>query len=257
MARYAQGTEVSQDRSVAEIRATENHRRLSPRQLVPHGYGRLDSILDTRRSRVEHRPSEESQPLCALVAPSWGPTCLLETLGVQLTHLLLQSDFEVIVRPHPMTVRKSPSVIDELRSAFDRESRFSLETDIASQESLHRADVMISDWSGAALDYAFGLERPVLFVDTERKINNPAYSEIGIVPFEESVRTEIGEVVDPASLADVVPAVRRLFADRQSFVERIAEVRTRNVFNVGTSGSAGASAILEISRQLRTGESRS
>ena len=32
---------------------------------------------------------------------------------------------------------------------------------------------MVSDWSGVAMEFAFGLERPVLFIDVPRKTNNP------------------------------------------------------------------------------------
>mgnify|MGYP003326545469 CR=1 FL=1 len=46
---------------------------------------------------------------------------------------------------------------------------------MSTQESLHRSDLMISDWSGAALDYALGLNKPVLFIDVPRKVNNLDY----------------------------------------------------------------------------------
>ena len=68
---------------------------------------------------------------------------------------------------------------------------------------------MVSDWSGAALEYAFGLERPVLFVDVARKVNNPDYEALGIEPFEVGIRERIGRVVAPDDLAAIVPAVAR------------------------------------------------
>ena len=45
------------------------------------------------------------------------------------------------------------------------------------------------------MEYAYGFEKPVLFIDLPRKINNPAYSQLGIEPMELSVRNEIGKVV--------------------------------------------------------------
>ena len=38
--------------------------------------------------------------------------------------------------------------------------------------SFYKADIMISDWSGAAFEFAMGLEKPVVFIDTKEKINN-------------------------------------------------------------------------------------
>ena len=43
---------------------------------------------------------------------------------------------------------------------------------------------MVSDWSGVAYEFAFALKKPVLFVDTPRKIKNIDYDKIGIEAFE-------------------------------------------------------------------------
>ena len=49
-------------------------------------------------------------------------------------------------------------------------------------------------WSGIRL--CFGLDKPVLFVDVPRKINNPDYEEIEIEPFESIIRDKIGVIMD-------------------------------------------------------------
>ena len=72
---------------------------------------------------------------------------------------------------------------------------FSYEANVAGQDSLHESDLMISDWSGAALEYAFGLNKPVLFVDVPRKVNNLDYEELGIEPFEAEMREKIGIIM--------------------------------------------------------------
>ena len=36
-------------------------------------------------------------------------------------------------------------------------------------DSWLRSDVMVSDWSGAALEYAFALQRPVVYVEHRRR----------------------------------------------------------------------------------------
>ena len=52
---------------------------------------------------------------------------------------------------------------------------------------------MVSDWSGVAFEFAFGLKKPVLFVDTLRKIRNIDYDRIGIESFEFYAREIVGE----------------------------------------------------------------
>jgi hypothetical protein len=47
------------------------------------------------------------------------------------------------------------------------------------------------DWSGVAMEFAFGLEKPVLFIDVPRKVNNPEYKTLRAVPLEVSYRDQI------------------------------------------------------------------
>jgi YidC/Oxa1 family membrane protein insertase len=54
---------------------------------------------------------------------------------------------------------------------------------------------MITDWSGASIEYAFTLERPVLFIDVPKKIHNPDYEKLPEIPLEISIRDKIGEII--------------------------------------------------------------
>ncbi len=238
---------------VEEIRRREETEGQPAKQLVDHGYGRLDSILAANANREAAAPST---PPVVLIAPSWGPTCLLETHGREVIRVLLDAGCEVILRPHPMTNRKSPQVVPTLAKEFGGHPRFTHDTDLVGQESLHRSDLMISDWSGAALEYAFGLERPVLYVDVPRKVNNPDYEKLGIEPFEASVREQIGRVVAPDQLDRIPELVGELVAGRAAFVDGIRVARDRNVFNVGTSGKVGAAVIAEKADRYLGGDPR-
>ncbi len=224
---------------VTEIRRREELEGLPAKELVDHGYGRLDTILGTP---VPPRATDAEHPT-VLVAPSWGPTCIVETVGVELVRALLDDGCRVIVRPHPMTAKRSPDALARLRSTFAGADGFRLDEDIAAAGSLRESDLMISDWSGAALEYAFGLGRPVLFVDVERKVNNPQYERLGIEPFEVRVRTRIGEVIAPDAVADAPAAVRSLVARAAEWPERLAAVRDESIFHVGSSGRIAAELI--------------
>jgi YidC/Oxa1 family membrane protein insertase len=235
-----------------EIRAREEQQGLPAKELVDHGYGRLDAIIDAAATReTRERPSD---PPVVLVAPSWGPTCIVETCGEPLVRALLDAGYEVFLRPHPMTAKKTPDAIPALVDEFGGHERFTLDTGIAAQDSLHRSDLMVSDWSGAALEYAFGLERPVLFVDVPRKVNNPDYERLEIVPFEVTVREEIGRVVAPDRLGDVPGVVDEMIRGAAEYRDRIRRTRDANIFNVGTSGKVAAALIAaQADRYLASG----
>ena len=245
-----------------EIRARETQANLPAKQLVEHGYGRLDSILrhvaTTATTTATATPSGRlrGNPPVAIVAPSWGPTCLFETVGADVVHALLEGGFEVIARPHPMTHRRTPEVIPALVDRFGSHGRFSIDGGMAGFTTLLRSDLMVSDWSGAALEYAFGLERPVLFIDGEPKVNNPSYTELGIEPFEVGVRREIGRVILRGDVSSIATAAHELLAADQDFPARIRSVRTRSIHNVGRSGVVAAEHLAAQADTVRAGRHR-
>lgn len=234
---------------VRETRALEALAGLPPKRLVEHGYGRLDSLL-AHAARGAQRPPE---PRRVLVAPSWGSRGLLETRGPELVEVLLGAGYLVTVRPHPMTARRRSDAIAALARRFGARADFALELDVGATGSLLAASVMISDWSGAALEYAFGLERPVLFVDGPRKVNNPDWERVGCEPLEVEIREHLGCIVPPERLADVPARIATLRTESGAFAARIRDARARWVFNVGASGAVGADYLVDIADRLRAG----
>lgn len=168
---------------------------------------------------------------------------MFESCGTEVVGGLLDAGYEVIARPHPMTAKRTPDVIPALRDRFGSHARFTLDEDMASAATLQRADLMVSDWSGAALEYTFGLERPVLFVDVPRKINNPDYQDLGIEPFEATVRERVGEVVSVEDLASLPERVDAMIGAVDEYRARIVAARSESIDNVGASGVAGAKLI--------------
>ena len=232
---------------VDEIRATESVHGLKPKNLIEHGYGCLDAI---RRDATAQEPLPPA-PVRVLVAPSWGPQGLIETQGPRLATILLDAGFHVTFRPHPVTAGRCPRALEEVRQQYGNHPSFELDTDMVSRDSLLGSHVMISDWSGAALEYALGLERPVIFVDLPRKVNNPDYARIPLEPLEVSIRSDIGEIIPANGLAQLPQAILRLCADPHAFRARILEARNRTVYNLGRSGGVGVAAVLDILDRLR------
>ena len=228
---------------VEEIRKTERLYNLPQKYLFEHGYGRLDEIL--KRAAIRTKPAIDGKPRI-LIAPSWGHHGLLESRGEELVESLLAADFRVTVRPHPETGKKTPAVLDNLNSRYQDHASFSLERDVASQESLHQSHLMISDWSGAALDFALGLLRPVLFVDVPRKVNNPNYQELNHDPLEVFIRSEIGDVLPEDRMPEAPRFAKKLISNADAFSDRIRACRQKWVYNVGKSGMRGAERIADL-----------
>ena len=156
---------------VEEISATESVYNLNHKNLVECGYGLLDKLQKSKPVKNQERCTEDGRKKI-LVAPSWGKKGLLETKGQELVKILLDAGYHVIVRPHPMTIRKWPKIINAIENKFKDNTNFEIEKDVSSFESLYSAYGLISDWSGIGFEFAFVCERPVLYIDGFQKINN-------------------------------------------------------------------------------------
>ena len=47
------------------------------------------------------------------------------------------------------------------------------------------------------MEFSFITERPVIFINTEKKINNSNFNDIDAIPLEDSIREKIGVIVEP------------------------------------------------------------
>jgi len=233
---------------IIEIQERERKFNLNKKKLVKHGYGRLDTLINEARS-TDIRKSVSNNKV-VLIAPTWGPNGLIETKGQEIVHILLDSGFNVILRPHPMTIKKSNKIIQKIEKEFKDNLNFKLETDIRNTESLFLCDCMISDWSGVAIEYAFVFEKPIFYIDTPQKINNPEHHQIGLVPLEEKIRLQIGEVLSLSQLSLMPSKINQLLQSQNKFKEKIQKIKEETVFNIGNSGEQGAKYLLELEKSL-------
>jgi CDP-glycerol glycerophosphotransferase (TagB/SpsB family) len=226
---------------VKEVRAMEARYNLSPKNLVEHGYGRLDAIIE-ESSKRQKKEDRSGVPGHVLIAPSWGPEGTIE-LGIaeKIVDQLMGQGYLVTLRPHPQTIKLAKDKIDEILKKHGNNPLFNYEANVAGQDSLHDSDIMISDWSGAALDYAFGLNKPVLFIDVPRKINNKNYENLGLVPLEVEVRSMLGGIIACDNTDNLENFFSRLVANGSIKVEQF-----EYVFNIGKSGAAGSLALRRI-----------
>jgi len=124
-------------------------------------------------------------------------------------------------------------------------------------DKLYRmSDILITDWSGSALSFAFSTEKPTLFMDTPAKVLNGDYDEYGMVSLEVSIRETIGTLLDPDSLDSAPIAIENLYMNRIQYAEQIRKVRGSYVYNFGCSASHGAHYINSVATSMDNGESQ-
>lgn len=119
-----------------------------------------------------------------------------------------------------------------------------IETDFSSNVTIFTADLVITDWSAIAYEFAFSTLQPPLLINTPTKIMNKNYRKIPLEPINFSFRKKVGIELDLDQVDHVVDAVSEIFAKRAEFHDRIQQVRTETVFHIGHSGEAGGKYII-------------
>ena len=231
---------------IQEFHATEQLYNLKQKNLVECGYGLFDKLIRLRSSFPQQDFLSKNNKKKVLIAPSWGKQNLLESIGIELIKILLDADYHVIVRPHPMTIKKSPKIIKQIKEKFEKNPDFLLDTNTSSFEQLFSSYALITDWSGIGYEYAFGCERPVIYVDVPKKAHNKEYEKIQLVPFETSIRDKIGEVVSPQNIKIMPERIEFLYGHINDFQNKIQKIRNDVIFNIGKSGKVAANEIIRI-----------
>ncbi len=232
---------------MAEIRKRESLHKLSPKQLTEHGYHRLEQLIEQRR-----HPSvpDADEDIRILLAPSWGEQTILNLCGFELAGILLDAGFNVILRPHFQTRWKTPEVIDRIVDRHRENPRFTLIEDLGESDSLFDSHVMITDWSGAGMDFGMGLEKPVLYIDVPPKTRNDSYHELEMEPFESFVRDKIGALLPLDQLNRAPEVIHELLDAPEQFRQQVESLRVNSVFNLGTSSQAAAVSIAKIADEI-------
>lgn len=228
-----------------EILEAEALRALKPKTLMEAGYPRLEKIYrDHRAFSSAYAHETPSPPKKILIAPTWGRHVIFTTCIAELISLLGNTEYRVFIRPHPEFIKRDQSTMRKIASLLLKTPNIQLETDLLSDKNLHEADILITDHSGIAFEYAFGTERPVLFIDTPLKIRNPAYQTLGIEPMEITLRAIVGVSVSLSDIARVPSLISDLLSRRELFAERIKNYREKYVFHWMNAASIAAQYIL-------------
>lgn len=225
-----------------EIEETEKIYKLKKITKFNFGYNKIDKLLMKNDLNIKNHYANK----ILVIAPSWGNDSIIEKIGDKLLSLLINSDWKIIIRPHPDTIRLSKKKYLQFKNKFNNRPNCKFEENISNMNSLYESSIMISDWSGAAFEFAFGLEKPVIFIDMPKKINNSDFDLYTNEPIEISLRNKIGELITINKLASIVTLLNEVFYNRDKYKKRIISERNKIIYNVGDSASKGADYIFNL-----------
>ena len=214
-----------------EIRAYEKLYHTPEKLIVEAGYPLIDD-LSKQYDSVEHPPNAVPQ---IIIAPSWQKDNIIDLCAEQLLDMLSGSGWNIILRPHPQQVRHEPERFTLMQKKYAAHTNIEIQTDFSKTNPVMESDLLITDWSDIAWEFAFVTKRPVLYVDTPMKIMNLEYEKIHIEPINKTLRTELGEVLSLDALDTISDVINRMLENRSQYSARIQKVIEEHMYGIGKS----------------------
>ena len=226
-----------------EVRATEKKYNLPEKTLVKFGY----PLAEKLEASYEAEPKDERAVKEILIAPSWQEDNLLDSCVDTLIEKLLSDKYHLTVRPHPEYTKRYKEKLNMLTEKYKDvpEDRLTFELDFTVNKSIYSSDLLITDWSGIAYEFAFATKKPVLFVNTKMKVENEDWEEIGQTPSEIYLRSKVGHALEKSELdSKTADAVSDLLTHSAEYHDKINELKLNHLYSYGTNGAEGVKYIL-------------
>ena len=226
---------------VKEIREIEELRNTKKKQIVEVGFPLMDDLIEEY-----NKNKNENEKKTILIAPSHQKDNILESCIDNILGQLLDSEYRVIVRPHPQYIQRKPERIEELTYKYkDKFSdNFKFELDFSSNENVYLADLVITDWSGIGMEYSLATTKPTLYINTKMKVINKDYEKIDTKPLDIIIRNKIGKAIDKEETKEIKKIVDELITNQNKYKEENIKVREKYLFNLGESSKIAAEYII-------------
>lgn len=225
-----------------EVRKTEEVYSLPEKTLVKFGYP-LEEKLEKAYEDMDKTPHAKRE---ILIGPSWQEDNLLDSCVDTLIEQLMCEENHITVRPHPEYVKRYPEKIKLLTEKYAgvSDEKLTFELDFTTNKSTYSSDLLITDWSAIAYEFCFSTKKPVLFVNTKMKMENPEWEKLGLTPAEIYLRDKVGVALEKSELDRTKTVADELMSSGEKYKEKITALLHEHLYSYGTNGAEGAKYIL-------------
>lgn len=211
-------------------------------KLINLGYPKIDELNIKQISQI---PNKKIQNI--LIAPTWGNEKENFLVYEKLINMLLDHNFKIKFRPHPVTIDKKMNILVRIKKKFTNNSDFSISYEKNNLNDYLWSDTIISDWSGSAIEYSLATKKPCIFIDTEQKVRNKnAKSHEKNNSFENYFRNNIGLCIEKENISDIL-----INLNKDTFLnlseKKIDDFRVNHLYNFQNTNSAVKKFIKSIS----------
>ena len=136
-----------------------------------------------------------------LIAPSWNTSFYKLGCHKLLIKNLTESKISYKLRPHPMSLVKKETSINDLE-------KLGIPIDKLNFLNLYKYRFLITDWSGIFIEFALIFKRKSFLVNTPKKIHNQSYLNYSNKPSEISLRNILAKTYDIKNIQNIVKEIK-------------------------------------------------
>lgn len=242
------------------IRKLEVLRNLPKKELVPAGLPYMDALIKTANSiadlsveevRGQEYSSCNNDFITILLAPSWGDKGFLKVLGTNFIEELAKVKFNIIIRPHPYSLKIEKKLINNCQKKLQYFSNIKWDFNSDGSQSFREADILISDFSAVRLDFAFVYQKPFITIPisfSQEALQDFEIADLGTSWIEEHV-DEIGYTLKDRELDNLESIIKKVLCEKSN--KEILEFRNEHVYNVGYSGGVIADYLIATNTAMK------
>ncbi len=236
---YFDSVLLSGEYQIKGIRELENLRNIQKKDLRVVGCPYLDVLSE----KLKELP-EKKNAFTVLIAPSWGANGILSKYGEQLITPLVETGWNIIIRPHPQSKASEADMLKKLEEKYKSAANAVWDYNPENINSLSEADIMISDFSSVIFDYCFLFDKPFLYCNNEFDHRPYDSSDLKEIPWKFSVLKEIGVELN----ADGFSRIKEIITDAcksKALKENRAKAKDTAWQNRGHAGEAVYEFLME------------
>ena len=248
---YYDAVMLSGDYQLRDERNLEKLRNLPAKELVMVGVPYMDEMA----KRLAANPSVPNGEKTILLAPSWGKSAIFSKFGGTILDVLLKTDYQIIIRPHPQSFTSEKELIDDLMAKYPNSERLEWNRDADNFEVLKRSDLLISDFSGVIFDFSLVYDKPVIYADTE--FDNSPYDACWLdTPFWTfTALPRIGEKLTADGLEQLPNLIEECLSERR-YADGRKEVRDETWCYRGEGAVRAADYLIAKCQELSNTEGK-
>ena len=195
-------------------------------KFVNLGYPKIDEIAKQHNNNKKNNIIKS-----VLIAPSWGNELENYKIYKKLILQLIKQGFLVTFRPHPDTINYLKKNLEYFYLNLNKYKEFKYSHKKNNISDYLENDLIITDWSGSAVEFALATKKRCIFLETKQKIRNKNLGDFDISKSLEIIFKK--EVSECFSLKNFLEILIKINSDEylRQYEKKIDLFRKKYVFN--------------------------